>query len=472
MIGAGISGLSTAYELSKAGHDVVVVDRGRVGGGMTARTSAHLSYEIDDTYFALIEKRGERAAKQYLASQKAAIDRIEEICSREKIGCDFARIDLFVFAADRRGREKLAKEFDAVRRLGFEGVGWADAPVQGKTTGCLRFPDQARFHPLLYLAGLAKASMRQNARIYANTAIVSVDESAKGPVARTAGGQLIRAKTIVEATNAPIVAPIAIHKSQAPYRSYVITLEMKGAAFDSLIWDTDNPYHYVRTFRQRNETLLIVGGEDHKTGAANDGDERVKRLELWARARFADLGKVRHAWSGQVYEPADYVPFVGRSPGHKNVYIVTGDSGEGLTTGVAASLILPDLIGGRKNKWTAVYRPNRKIESSAASYAKQAAGVARYVIGKVLQREIDPKKISRNGGAIVTVNGQKVAAYRDARGKLHTKSAACTHVGCGVKWNSFERCWDCPCHGSQFAALGQAVQAPAIKPLSSVKRET
>ena len=345
VIGGGIAGLSTAYELARAGQSVAVVDRGAIALGVTARTSAHLSYEIDDNYSELIKRQGERAAKQYFESQKAAVDRIEDICQRERISCDFARLDLYVFAPDAKGRDELEKEIEAVKCVGFAGVGWAQAPVAGETKGCLRFPNQARFHSLRYLAGLAKAVKRHGGQLYSQTAIVSIKENTRGVVAKTDTGLTIRAKAVVAATNAPIVNRLAVNTKQAPYRSYVMSFEMNERdVFDSLIWDTEDPYHYVRSYREADERLLIVGGEDHRSGSADDAGERLSRLETWARKHFPHLGKRRDAWSGQIYEPADLVPFIGLSPGHKRVYLVTGDSGEGLTTGVAASLILPDLI--------------------------------------------------------------------------------------------------------------------------------
>jgi len=473
VIGGGIAGLSTAYELAIRGQKVAVVDRGSIGGGMTARTSAHLSYEIDDMYYALIEKHGERAAKKYLDSQKAAVDRIEEICRLERIACDFARLDLFVFAPDGSGRRELGKEIEAARRLGFAGVEWADAPLAGTSEGCLRFPKQARFHPARYLAGLAKAIKREGGKLYCETPIVSLDETARGVIAKTQAGLTLRAKAIVAATNTPISNRLAVHTKQAPNRSYVLTLALpKSEDFDSLVWDTEDPYHYVRALRGSGETLLVVGGEDHKTGSADDGDERLKRLEVWARAHFPRAGKVRHRWSGQVYEPVDYVPFIGRSPGHKHIYLVTGDSGEGLTTGVVASLLLPDLIAGRKSVWAAIYNPSRKVvkPSTVATFVKDYAVAAQDLIAHVLPgAKSDPKEIARNEGAIITQKGKKVAAYRDPRGRLHFHLAECTHVGCIVKWNSFEQCWDCPCHGSQFAPTGEVLQGPAMDTLGTVK---
>jgi glycine/D-amino acid oxidase-like deaminating enzyme/nitrite reductase/ring-hydroxylating ferredoxin subunit len=471
VIGGGIAGLSTAFELVRAGRKVTVVDRGPIGGGMTARTSAHLSYEIDDTYAELIRKHGERAAKLYFESQKAAVDRIEEICAGERIACDFARLDLFVFAPDSKGRGELEDELAAAAKVGFAGVGWAEAPVQSDNKGCLRFPDQARFHPLRYLAGLAKAIKRDGGELYSNTPVVSIKETAAGPVAKTANGQTIRAKAIVAATNAPIANRLAVHTKQAPYRTYVLTFEAGNAVPDALIWDTEDPYHYARTYRQGGDRLLLVGGEDHKSGESDDGAERMTRLEAWGRRNFPGLGKVRHRWSGQIYEPADYLPFIGHSPGHKNVYLITGDSGEGLTTGVVASLILPDLIAKRKNRWAPVYRTTRKIvqPSPIATYVKDLAGATKHLFAHALGAEATADKIEPNAGAVITIDGKKMAAFRDAKGKLHTRSASCTHVGCVVKWNSFERCWDCPCHGSQFAPLGDVLQAPALTPLAPDK---
>jgi glycine/D-amino acid oxidase-like deaminating enzyme/nitrite reductase/ring-hydroxylating ferredoxin subunit len=473
VIGGGIAGLSIAYELARAGHDVVVVDRGPIGGGMTARTSAHLSYEIDDFYYELREAVGDRKTRNYLESQKAAIDRIEEICAGERIACDFSRLDLFMFASDKKGRARLEKEYDVVKNIGFAGVEWADAPVAGPTRGCLRFPNQARFHPLRYLAGLSKAIKHQGGELYSGTPITSVEENTRGVVATTEEGHRVTAKAVIAATNTPFVNRLAVHTKQVPYRTYVLALEIrKSSSPDALIWDTDAPYHYVRSYTEEGKTLLIVGGEDHKSGEADDAKARFRRLEEWARARFPEVGKVRDTWSGQVYEPAGFVPFIGRSPGHKKVYLVTGDSGEGLTTGVVASLILPDVIAGRKNVWAQVYSPSRKsVEpSSVATYAKDLVGAAKHLAEHLFSGDADPDNIPPGKGAIVGGEREKVAAFRDERGKLHTMSAACTHLGCIVQWNSFERCWDCPCHGSQFSPKGEVLQGPAVRPLKTLRQ--
>jgi glycine/D-amino acid oxidase-like deaminating enzyme len=445
VVGAGIAGLSVAYELMKRGAEVAIVDRGVIGGGMTARTSAHLSFQTDDFYHELISVRGEPMARLYYQSQKAAVDRIEALCEKEGIACDFARVDLFVYAPDEEGRRTLEKEIDATKRIGFKGVNWADAPVAGHTEGALRFPNQARFHPLKYLTGLSKILDARGVEIYLGTNIESIDETEDGIVAKTTSGHRIEARAAIMATNTPFVGPAAIHTKQAPYRSYVIAAPIpRGSVPDALIWDTLDPYHYVRLQKQGRETLLIVGGEDHKTGTEDTGKQRVKRLERWARSRFPGIGEVRYAWSGQVYEPADSVQFIGAAPEHEKIFMVSGDSGDGLTGGVAASLILPDLIAGKKNPWAELYDPSRKVKSGLGSFIQENMEAARHWLEQVLPAGQSKPPAARDKGAVVSAGGKKVAVYRDEKGTLHRMNASCTHMGCVVQWNSLERCWDCP----------------------------
>ncbi len=203
--------------------------------------------QIDDLYCKVIEAHGEEAARGYFESQKAAVDRIEAICGESNIDCEFKRVDLYVFAPDRKGRRELEREIEAAGKIGFSGVLWTDAPLDGPAQGCLRFPNQARFHPLRYLNGLVKALKRSGVQLYSDTPIVSVEETARGVVAKTENGCTITARALVAATNAPFVNRLAVHTKQAPYRTYILTAPVpKGSVIDALIWDTEDPYHYVR----------------------------------------------------------------------------------------------------------------------------------------------------------------------------------------------------------------------------------
>ena len=239
------------------------------------------------------------------------------------------------------------------------------------------------------------------------------------------------------------------------------------AVHDALMWDTLDPYHYVRIQpRARGGVYAIIGGEDHKTGLADDGETRFANLEAWSRLRFPGLGAVTHRWSGQVYEPVDYLPYIGVNPGDERVFVVTGDSGQGMTMGATAGLIIPDLIEGRANRWEDVFRPTRKSLSSALTYLDDnkdvAANLTEYVVAKTM-RSAD--EIKPGEGGLLRDGAKILAAYRDAAGELHVQSATCTHIGCIVHWNSFEQCWDCPCHGSQFSPDGDVLQGPAFRPL-------
>jgi Rieske Fe-S protein len=332
------------------------------------------------------------------------------------------------------------------------------------------FVFRARFHPLKYLDGLARCINRDRGRLFANTRVVSVDEGNDEVVVKTEDGLAVRATAGVIATNSPINDRIAIHTKQAPYRTYVITARVpRGSVADALYWDTLDPYHYVRLQPAAGgaHDWLIVGGEDHKTGEVNDFDERFARLEGWTRAHFPQAGGTQHRWSGQVIEPVDHAPYVGRNPGNAEVYVVTGDSGEGLTTGAVAGMLLRDLILKRENPWAHAYAPKRITLRAAGAYLGENVTTATSLSGYVTGGEVSSVGDLQPGqGAIIRRGMQKVAAYRDENGRLYLRSAACTHANCIVQWNALEKCWDCPCHGSHYSVDGEPINGPAVYPLA------
>jgi glycine/D-amino acid oxidase-like deaminating enzyme/nitrite reductase/ring-hydroxylating ferredoxin subunit len=469
VIGAGLAGLSVAYALARRGRAVVVLDRGAIARGMTARTTAHLVSELDDFYFKLVKRRNEEDARLFAESQQAAIDSIEANVREANIDCDFTRLDGYLFGHTDDQLELLEDEFEAAAKAGLS-VSWAErAPMSGLDTGpCLRFANQARIHPLKYLAGLADAITAKGGRIFANTPVESVDERDDAVIVTLQNGGELRAAHVVVAANSPFNDRVAVHTKQAPYRTYVMAFAApSGAVADALLWDTLDPYHYVRIQPGSGADAVIVGGEDHKTGLADDAEMRFANLEAWARARLPELGAITHTWSGQVYEPVDFLPFIGRNPGQERVYIVTGDSGQGMTMGATAGLLIPDLIEGRENAWCDVFKPSRKSLASALTYVDEnkdvVANLTEYVAAKTKSSASD---IAPGEGALLREGMKILAAYRKPSGELHVRSATCTHIGCVVHWNSFETCWDCPCHGSQFSPEGEVLQGPAFKPLA------
>jgi glycine/D-amino acid oxidase-like deaminating enzyme/nitrite reductase/ring-hydroxylating ferredoxin subunit len=469
VVGAGIAGLSTAYELAARGLKVVVLDKASIGGGMTLRTSAHLSCELDDYYFKLSKRRSDEATRAYYESQKAAVDRIEAIATAESIDCDFARVDAFIVSSGPDGDKILDNEREGARKAGFIGAEKSEAP-RGFSRAALRFPDQARFHPAKYLQGLVQALEAKGAKLYANSPVEKIEDVDDGVVVTLANGAKVNARQGVSATNSPINGAVSLHAKQAPYRTYVIAMRApKGTVPDALIWDTEDPYHYVRIQPGEDEDIVLIGGEDHKSGLNDDGADRIERLRLWALRHYPNLGEVTHAWSGQVYETIDFVPYIGLNPGEKN-YVITGDSGEGLTSGVAGAILVADLITKGGSPWAVLYDPSRVALAGAASFLSDTKDVAANFAEHLTGGEVDAiEDLEPGSGALVRRDGKKIAAYREQDGKLHVVSAACTHMGCVVQFNSFERCWDCPCHGSQFDIDGEPLAGPARKPLEKVE---
>ena len=473
VVGAGIAGLSVAYELAVQGRAVIVIDRGRIGSGMTARTTAHLASALDDYYFELIAARGEVEARLYHSSQVAAINRIEAICRDEGIEADFERVDGYLLAADEDGVKDLEREFEACGKIGV-AVEWADrAPIPGQDSGrCLRFPDQARFHPTKYLSGLARTIAARGGRFHGETVHVHDKEAGGAVEIETEAGHTIRAGAAVFATNSPTNDKVAIHPKQVPMRTYAIAgVVPKGSVPDALVWDTLEAYHYVRIQPWGESDLLIVGGEDHRSGEENDAATRLAALEAWTRARYPTFVSADYRWSGQVLEPADFMPFSGRNPGAENIYVHSGDSGQGITNAVAGSLTIAPLILGEESPYADLFDPGRKPAArvSIGEFVKGQIGAARNFAEYLGPGELGSVDELKPGeGGILRRGLSKIAAYRDEDGAIVERSAVCTHLGCLVHWNGFEKCWDCPCHGSQFAPDGSVLNGPAVKPLAAV----
>jgi glycine/D-amino acid oxidase-like deaminating enzyme/nitrite reductase/ring-hydroxylating ferredoxin subunit len=472
VVGSGIAGLSTAYELAARGQTVIVLDRGAIGRGMTARTTAHLTSLCDDSFDSLISMRGVDVAKQFYLSQASAIDRIEKIQGNESIECDFRRLDGYLFPALGTDPSNLDSSLEATRKAGMPVEDTKGVPFKGlEHMRCLRYPDQGALHPLKYLRGLATVLTKRNMRLCSDTVVEEVVEEDGRIIVKTQEGHRVRAEAAVIATNSPINDRLAIHSKQAPYRTYAMAFELPHDSLpDGLYWDTLDDYHYVRLQPKDSKSdYLIVGGADHKSGEADDADVRFEALEAWMRNLLPPLGKQTHHWSGQVLNPVDFSSFTGRNPGNDRIYIHTGDSGQGITHGVVASLLLSGLIVDGRHPWADIYDPARKPVKAAGTFISENLTAVKNFAEYVAPGELKSVEELKPGcGAIVRDGLKKIAAYRDETGSLHLHSAACTHLGCHVHWNSLERCWDCPCHGSHFAIDGTVLNGPAIAPLAKL----
>jgi glycine/D-amino acid oxidase-like deaminating enzyme/nitrite reductase/ring-hydroxylating ferredoxin subunit len=480
IIGAGIAGLSVGYCLSQSGRSVVILEDGFVGSGETGRTTAHIVNALDDRYTEIEKYHGGDGARVAAESHTAAIDFVEKTVLKENIDCDFKRVNGYLFLHESDDIKTLEDELEATRRAGIDTSLVQQIPgIDFEKGPALLFPNQAQFHPLKYIHGLAKAIIGKGGRIYTQT---HVDEVSKNRV--EAGGHTIRANHIIVAANTPFNDRFTMHTKQFPYRSYVIGAAIpKGAIEPALWWDTGDqnstwaimPYNYVRLQRFNDSfDILICGGEDHKTGQADkekiSEEDRYSILEGWARKRFPVMTDIIYKWSGQVMEPLDSLAFIGLNPGDDNIYIVTGDSGNGMTHGTIAGMLISDLINGRKNPWEKLYSPSRITLKTAGDYLKEVGNMAAQYVDLISAGDLKAAHdLKPDQGGILAVGLKKIALYKDESGSLHAYSAICPHLGCVLQWNAEEKSFDCPCHGSRFTCEGKVINGPAATDLKRIE---
>jgi glycine/D-amino acid oxidase-like deaminating enzyme/nitrite reductase/ring-hydroxylating ferredoxin subunit len=478
IIGAGLAGLSVAYALVKEGRDVSVLEDGYIGSGESGRTTAHLTCALDDRYSKIEHVYGEEGMKLVAKSHMAAIDFIEKAVKEHNIDCGFKRVNGYLFLHPSDKRETLEKEFEACKRAGLD-VSWLDkTPGINVKSECICFHNQGQFHILKYLNGLAQVVKTLGGKIYCNSKARHVNE--KGA---ECNGCKITARNIVVATNSPVNDFVTMHTKQFPYRTYVIGAKIPRGLTAALWWDSGDqdskwytaPYHYVRVDEYDDEyDLLISGGEDHITGQADDEgipeEERFTKLVTWTKEKFPTMTGIVYKWSGQVLEPLDYMAYIGRNPGNDNVYIVTGDSGNGMTHATIAAVLIPDLIAGRENKWEKIYSPKRLPLKLPGKYLKEMASMMVQYADWLHKGDIENLDDLRSGeGGVFSIGLKHYVAYKNGNGELKVFSAVCPHMGCVLHWNKEEKSFDCPCHGSRFSKEGIVINGPATADLQQVR---
>lgn len=481
IIGGGIAGLTTAYLLLKAGRKVTVVEDGFIGSGESGRTTAHLTCALDDRYYYLENIFGKEVAALAAESHAFAIDEIERIVAEEHIECSFKRVEGYLFLHPSDKNETLDKEFAATQKAGLATSLLGEIPFVAGGAGkrCIAFHEQAQFHIMQYLRGLAHAITMLGGSILTEARAETITKEGA-----TVNGFEFSARHIVVATNTPINDVVTMHTKQHAYRSYVIAGKIKkGTLPHALWWDTGDmdsqwvsqPYHYARIEAYDSDyDLLIVGGEDHKTGQDDDENSpeslRYLKLEAWARECFPMLEDLSYHWSGQIMEPVDSLGFMGKNPGDDNIYIITGDSGNGMTHATLGAIIVRDLITGVENKWIDIYNPSRVTFNTAKDFLKEAGNIAAQYMDWLASPDVqNTADLEPGQGGILSYGLRKIAVYRDYDNSLSAFSAVCPHLGCIVQWNNDEKTFDCPCHGSRFTNEGIVVNGPSKTDLKKIR---
>jgi len=478
VVGAGMAGLLCALELAERGRSVIVVERSHVGAGDTSSTTAHLSAVLDRRYFELASMHGEDAARLIASSHLRGIAHLERVVNAYGIECGFQRVSGFLCAGNAAQEKDLVREHAAATAAGLTCELVRRAPLALTEGPALHVARQAQFEPLAFLGGVVKALKEKGVRIYAPVVVTEFDASSSGGevTLSTNQGKRIRASHVVVATHTPINDVATIHTKQAAYRTYALAFETTETK-PTLAWDMEDPYHYARlgVDAATERPVLIIGGQDHRVGQGDDADRNFPRLETWARERFPAAGEIVCQWSGQVFEPSDGLAFIGKNPGEERVLILTGFSGNGMTySGLSAELIA-DLIGGISHPFATLYDPKRKPGSVSAisSYVEENLNTAAQYTDWLAPADVaNVDQIARGEGAVVRRGLHRVAIYVDHAGSKHEVSATCPHLGGVVVWNSAEKSWDCPCHGSRFDCQGKVITGPASTDLKPLNQST
>lgn len=465
IIGGGITGITTAYLLKKAGVRVAVIDSNKIVKGGTGHTTAKITSQHSLKYYKMVNAVGEEKARQYADANQEAISLVEKIINDNNIECDFRRAPAYVFTEDEKYVQKLEDEVKTASKLGLPAEFTEEHELPFKVKCLEKFADQACFHPRKYLLALASIIEGEDCRIYENTRVVSVEEGKDVHTAITDSGKKIRAKSIVQATRYPFYDKPGLYFTRVyPERTYLLGVRITDKLPEGMYINAEDPSRTLRAHFCMEGDLLLIGGEKHKTGHGGDTKQFYNICSDFAQANY-NVTDIPYRWSAQDYTSMDEIPMIGHMTSGKNrIYVATGFQKWGMSNGTAAAMIISDLILKGESPWEDVYSPSRFTPAaSAKNFIAENTDVAKnYIQGKLNIPE-GTKDIGKGDAFITEVGGYKVGMYRDMDGELHFVSTTCTHIGCELKWNSAELSWDCPCHGSRFTYKGDIIEGPALE---------
>lgn len=466
IVGAGITGLTVALLLQAKGKKTIIAEAHTVGFGTTGGTSAHINTFADTTFKDAESDFGETGAKLFAQAIGEGAGIISENIRSYHIDCDHEEKPGYIYAETDDQVKQLDEIYEASLKAGVKVTYDQNVPTPIPYKQALRFDGQAQFHPLKYLRGLQKAYEEAGGIILENAL---VEKTTKEGDVHVAAPLNIRAYDVIYATHLPPNINV-FDFICAPYRSYVIAVKINGSYPDALIYDMQEPYHYVRTHEIDGQSLLLIGGNDHKTGHGNP-EKSFDELEKYA-SRYYDLSSIEYKWSSQYYIPADGFPYVGQMPlSDEGIYCATGYNGNGMMLGSVSAKILADLVSGQKNQYADLFSPSRiKPIAGFSEFVSENADVVYHFIADRLTIESTDSltQIPSDAGQVLEINGKKIAAYRDQNGLIHAVSPVCVHAGCIVTWNNAEKTWDCPCHGARYDIDGTVLTGPATKNLQQI----
>lgn len=453
IIGAGISGLSTALELLQQGFQVTLCEASVIGAGTTAGSTGHLDAHPEQGPRSLIQSIGLDDARQVTRLRSEAIDHIEQRCDA---ACDFVRLPAYQYSEDSADADSLREDCEAAAELGLATAWETRLPLAHAACG-YRIDRMGRFQSAEYLRRLTQLVIEQGGKIFEQTLLPS--PSGEHPEHLESENGTLHFQQVVSAVHSGYTGSQRISLQTPAYQSYVLAARLRNPPADALYWDNADPYHYLRKATSDQDDLFIIGGCDHHTGA---GDELAAHqdLEAYARQRF-EVAEIVCRWSAELFEPLDGLPLIGKVPQTENVWTITGLSGIGLTWGTAAARLLADQIAGRQSPLSERLSPARfGLQQTVQAVTEHTPAVASYAQRVLPTASIDPQTLAPGEGRVGKVDGKHVAVCRDAQGQIHQRSPVCVHLGGVVRWNPAEQTWDCPVHGGRYTAAGCRLYGP------------
>ena len=468
IVGGGITGITAAYLLSQQGVPVTLIEAGRILTGTTGHTTAKITAQHGLIYDQLIQEHGVDTAKLYYEANREAMELIKELINKHSIECDFSEQDAYIYGNTQTSVEQIKSELLAYQKLEIPNDFTDSIPFSIPCQAALIMKNQAQFHPLKYLSALIPLILENGGKLYENTTALKIEDHEQSTILLENGHRLA-CKSVIVASHFPFSDEIGLYFARMhAERSYILAIKAEKDYPNGMYYSVDTPPRSLRYTEMNGEKLILVGGESHKPGQGVPTHEHYLELQSFSE-QYLGIKEIPYRWSAQDMITPDKLPFIGPSTeGHPNILVATGYKKWGMTSGTIAAKILTDTILEKENRYSDLFHPSRL--KGFGNMVKDNLDVAKHLIQGKLEFVVKtPNDLAHDEGEIVTLHGKRVGCYRDHDGDFHLVDSTCTHMGCEVNWNSGERTWDCPCHGSRYSIEGEVLEGPSVEPLRKVE---